>query len=252
MDKLTFSTGWKWIPEGWGIFRKRPCFLTIVLLGYGIVIGLLNLVPFIGRFLIVLLAPVLSFPFIYTCYRIDTDQTVWFKEMFDGFNGRKFFRLVMLGVCYILFYLVVLALVVVMETTQVSVFHTGEGVGSLSDSQQNLVYWSFGVFMIVYVPFVMATWFATPLIGFQDMSVGKALFYSFFGAAKAFRSLLTYLFCWFMIGFFLILMSGLLIAWFALGGTIVAWIGLVVVSLWFYCSFYPSYKSVFGQPDGQS
>lgn len=251
MDKLTFSTGWKWITQGWDIYRKRPFFLMIVLMGYGIVIGLLDLVPSIGRFLIILLTPVFTFLFIYTCYRIDTDQTVWFKEIFNGFNGRTFFRLLMLGACYILFYLVVLAFVVAMDVNLASVFRTGEGIEKLSDSQQNLIYWSLGFFMIVYVPFVMATWFATPLIGFKDMSVGKALFYSFFGAARAFRSLLSYLFCWFMIGLFLVVMTGFFVTLFTTAGAIVVWIGSFIVSVWFYCSFYPAYKRVFGQPDGQ-
>ena len=102
-----------------------------------------------------------------------------------------------------------------------------------------------------YIPFAMAVWFATPLIGWQKMSIGKAIFFSFFAVLRTLKAFLVYIFCWLVLGMFMPVIIGSVLI--LLGFQNVAMFIMVVLSVFLsilaYCSFYPTYKDVFGQPD---
>ena len=98
--------------------------------------------------------------------------------------------------------------------------------------------------LALYIPAAMAFWYAAPLAAWQNMPVGKALFYSFFAVWKSITAFIVYFMAW---GF--ICLSAAMIA-ALLGGPTLSVLILaplaVVLTLSGYCSFYPSYKSLFG------
>src|SRR5207245_932632 len=53
---------------------------------------------------------------------------------------------------------------------------------------------------LAYMPFAMAFWYAAPLVMWQDMGVGKAIFYSFFTVRRSIKAFVVYGLAWLLIG----------------------------------------------------
>jgi hypothetical protein len=102
---------------------------------------------------------------------------------------------------------------------------------------------------VVYIPAAMAFWYAAPLIAWQEMGVGKAIFYSFFAVRRASKAFLIYGLAWVTIGMVLpVIVSsifGMLLNSPNASIFILLPISLVLTVI-MYCSFYPSYKHLFG------
>jgi hypothetical protein len=97
----------------------------------------------------------------------------------------------------------------------------------------------------------MAFWYAAPLIMWQQMPLGKALFYSFFAVRRAGRAFLVYGLAWIVIAIAVPTVISMIIALVSGSFTVVFFILLpisIMLTVVMYCSFYPTYTSVFGKP----
>jgi hypothetical protein len=103
----------------------------------------------------------------------------------------------------------------------------------------------------VYTPAAMAFWYAAPLIAWQEMGVGKAVFYSFFAVKRSGQAFLVYGLAWLLIGVILPAVLSSIVA-LVVGKAFAVMVVLLAVSLILtvvmYCSFYPTYTHVFGRP----
>ena len=118
---------------------------------------------------------------------------------------------------------------------------------SLRDSNGALIFAAF-----LFTPAMMAFWFAAPLIAWQNMRVGKALFYSFFAVHRAGRAFLVYGLAWALIGVLLPVFLSVFIATLFGNALIVVALLLplsLIMTVIMYCSFYPTYTSIFGRPE---
>ena len=103
----------------------------------------------------------------------------------------------------------------------------------------------------VYVPAAMAFWFAAPLIAWQGMGVGKAIFYSFFAVRRAGKAFLIYGLAWVTIGMILPVIVSSILGMILNSATASVFILLpmsLVLTVIMYCSFYPTYTHLFGNP----
>jgi hypothetical protein len=114
------------------------------------------------------------------------------------------------------------------------------------------MFWGMMFSGLVYLPAMMAFWYAAPLMAWNNMSLSKAIFYSFFAVRRAAATFTVYGLAWAAIGVLLPLMLSLIIA-VVLGNATVLMIILmplsVVLTVVMYCSFYPTYADVFGEPE---
>jgi hypothetical protein len=104
---------------------------------------------------------------------------------------------------------------------------------------------------VVYVPAAMAFWFAAPLIAWQKMGVGKAIFYSFFAVRRAGKAFLLYGVIWVAINMILPAVVSTIVGMLTGSATAALFTLLplsVVLTLIMYCSFYPTYTTMFGDP----
>jgi hypothetical protein len=97
----------------------------------------------------------------------------------------------------------------------------------------------------------MAFWYAAPLVAWQNMSISKAIFFSFFAVRRAGKAFLVYGLAWIIIGVLLPVFISSTIS--LLSGkavlTILVLLPLsIVMTVIMYCSFYPTYTHVFGKP----
>jgi hypothetical protein len=100
----------------------------------------------------------------------------------------------------------------------------------------------------------MAFWYAAPLIAWQDMGVGKSLFYSFFAVKRAGKAFLVYALAWMLIGVLLPAIASSIIGLLFGRATVVMLVLLplsLIMTVVMYCSFYPTYTHVFGRPERQ-
>lgn len=250
MNPLKARNGWDWMVGGLVLFRKRPFFLTNLFFVYLVGILLLNMVPLVGQIMPVLMTPVFTFLFMQACLTIDLDEKITFRDLFSVLNGTILLRLFMVGACYLLFALFVTALSFLVDGGKLLLFFSQEPSAGLSSSQLNGMVVILGLMMVAYIPFAMAMWFAAPLVGWKNMSLGKALFYSFFSVAKAYRPFIVYLGCWVVLGFVCpYVLAGILKAFAGQSIAILVLCVLsVILSVWMYCSFYPTYRDIFGRP----
>lgn len=251
MNSITAKTGWTWIVNGYGIFRKRPFLLTNLFFGYMIGAMALGVIPYLGQVLPLVVVPAFTLLFMQACYRIDADNYVSFRELFDVFNRKIFSRLLLLGSFYLLYVLLLFILAILVDGGLSLGAVSQQVPQELTSSEQIKMVLTFVLLMALYVPFAMAVWYAAPLIGWQKMSIGKAIFFSFFAVLRSLKAFLVYIFCWLLLGLFLPVILGSILIF--IGGQqlmmFVLMILFIFLSILAYCSFYPTYKDVFGQPD---
>lgn len=248
---VTAKTGFTLDVNGYGIFRQRPFLLTNLFFGYMIGLMILGVIPFIGQILPIVVIPLFSFLFMQACYKIDSDTYVSFRDLFNIFNRQTVNRLLLLGSFYLLYILLLAVIAIWIDGGLLLGTLSQQTQQELTSSQQTKLMLTLVLVIALYIPFTMAIWFATPLIGWQKMSIGKAIFFSFFAVLRSLKAFLVYIFCWLVLGMFtpVILGSVLILMGFQNLAMFVMMILSVVLSILAYCSFYPTYKDVFGQPD---
>lgn len=250
MNTLPASTGWLWVKEGFTLFRRQPAEVSALFLVYMLLMLVLGMVPLIGQVLPLMLVPVFAMAFMQACAHIEDGQKVHPRLLLTGFRSPAFKRLLTLGVLYL-----------VAATIAISASALADGglfwklvSGAKDIDEQALRQANFGWPMLlsglIYVPFAMAFWYAAPLIAWQDMGVGKAIFYSFFAVQRNGRAFLIYGLAWIGLGVLFPSFVGTL-ASLLLGGMAATFTILtlsLVLTVVLYCSFYPTYTAVFGRP----
>lgn len=252
MEKLPAITGWQWVKEGFALFRKQPAEMSTLFLSYLFLTLALSIIPLVGQILPVILAPVFSMAFMQACEQIEQDKRVYPSILLKGFRSPSFGKLLRLGILYL-----VAAIIAVAASTLID-----DGVfwkvisGQTELNEQTVRNSNMPMAMLfaaaIYLPAAMAFWNAAPLIAWQNMGVGKALFFSFFAVLRARKAFLVYGLAWIAIGVMLrSIASGILALLF--GQTTMATMLLLPVSLILtvimYCSFYPTYTRLFGRPE---
>jgi hypothetical protein len=255
MEKLPASVGWLWVKEGYTLFRKQPFELSTLFLSYMFLMFALSLLPKLGQLLQVILAPVFSMAFMQACVHVEQKKRVYPNLLLVGFRSPAFVKLVIVGMLYLLAAIAALGLSTLIDGGVLWKVMTGQMVLDQKvarDSNMSLAMLLAGV---VYTPAAMAFWYAAPLVMWQEMGVGKALFYSFFAALKAVKAFLLYGLVWMGIGVLLPTLVFTILGLFFNPSllTAIVWLPLsIVLVIVMYCSFYPAYTSIFGNTSKNS
>lgn len=251
MEKLPAFSGWLWIKQGFALFRRQPAEMSTLFVLYVFLTGMLSLIPLVGPILRFILVPAFSMAFMQACVDIEQGKRVYPRLLFVGFRMPVFKSLAKLGVLYLSAALLALAATMLFDG---GLFW--QAINSQNPPDQKAVQESGLVLstlfaVLTYLSISLLLWFAPPLIAWQNMSVGKAIFFSFFSVLRAFKAFSVYLFAWTTIGMLLMLfISALLRALFNNLETEIfillpfAMLLMVVVQ----CSFYPSNAQIFGAP----
>ena len=252
MQKIPAAIGLAWFKQGFAIFRRQPAEISTLFLAYMFLMMAVNFIPVIGQILPLLLVPIFSMAFMQACAQVVTGKRVYPTLLIDCFRSPALKRLLVLGVIYLLSILLSVAASSVVDGGAFwSMMTKNNPAESAKLAEAN---WVQGMLVagIVYLPASMCLWFAAPLVAWQNMSVGKAIFYSFFAVIAAGRAFLTYAFAWLVMGIIVpSILSTVIVLIFQ--NAIIALLIIVPVSLMLtailYCSFYPIYVTVFGTAD---
>lgn len=252
MEKIPAKNGWLWIRQGFALFRKQPAEMSTLVLSYLFLMLVLSMIPLAGQMLTLILMPVLSMAFMQACVQVERGQRVYPSLLLVGFRDPARNTLFRLGLLYLACAAVAVALSAAADG---GVFWKAMLGGGATPQEMESNFSSMVGAMVLaallYLPAAMAFWFAAPLIMWQRMPLGKALFFSFYAVRRAGAAFLFYLLSWLMIS--TIVPSMVALALTLLTGSQRAamfvlmpiWIILTVVM---YCSFYSTYTAVFGKP----
>ena len=248
MSDVPASAGWLWVKQGFALFRKRPGQLIVLFSSYMFVMIGLGIIPIVGQLLPLFAAPTFSMVFMTACAQIEQSGRLNPLQLRASFASPVSRRLFTLGGLYLLGAGIATAVSYLIDGGIFMQLMMGKKSAETTAGQSASVLGTMLVLAIAYIPLF---WYAAPLIVWQKMSVGKAIFYSFFTVFREFKTFLVYFLAWLAIGALLpSLMAGMLTLVIGKGlAMLLMFLVTIVLTVVMYCSFYATYVGVFGQPE---
>lgn len=251
MEKLPAATGWQWIKDGFTLFRKQPAELSTLFLSYMFLMMIVTIIPLLGQLLPLVLVPVFSMAFMQACVQVEKGQRVYPNLLLTGFRSPAFKTLLLLGVLYVLAATAAIGASALIDGGVFWNVMTGTERVDAKTVQGSGITLAMLLAAALYTPAAMAFWFAAPLVAWQGMGLGKALFFSFYAVKRAGRAFLLYALGWSAIGVVLPLLISTLLGKLTGSPLLMMMVLLpmsIVLTVVMYCSFYPTYTTLFGKP----
>jgi hypothetical protein len=249
MNDLPARTGWEWLKQGMGLFRKQPAALTTLLFANILFSIGLSAVPILGSVLAVVLIPSFTMAFMQACLMIENGDRVTPAVLLTGFRQPALAALCKLGLVYLAVSLLMMVITrlaippeVIMQMMPRPDAKTPPNV------QTSHMLALFGVFLLD-VAVLVTLCFAAPLTYWKHMGPGKATFYSFFAVIRTARPFLVLLAAWFGIFFGVCILAALVFGDAALGRVVLMWLMFLFI-LFLQCAIYAGYRDIFGKPAG--
>lgn len=221
--------GWGWIGDGWRMFTKAPGMWIGITVVAVLIMIVLAFIPLLGGIALSLLAPVFAGGVMLGCRALDEGQPLEFGHLFAGFQT-QLASLVAVGAIYLGLSLAVM--LVVMALTGASMFSVFGGAQNPEAMVGALA--SMGLAMLVglalFVPIMMAMWFAAPLVVLNRLGAVDAMKQSFSGCLKNVVPFLIYGIVMFILAVIASVPAGL--GWLVLGPVTAA-------------SIYTSYRDIY-------
>lgn len=247
MNDLPARTGWEWLKQGIGLFRKQPAALTTLLFANILFSIGLSAVPILGSVLAVVLIPSFTMAFMQACLMIENGDRVTPAVLLTGFRQPALAALCKLGLVYLavsLLMMVITRLAIPPEVIMQMMPRPDAKTPPTIQTSHMLAL--FGVFLLD-VAVLVTLCFAAPLTYWKHMGPGKATFYSFFAVIRTARPFLVLLAAWFGIFFGVCIVAALVFGDAALGRVVLMWL-IFLFMLLLQCAMYAGYRTIFGKP----
>jgi uncharacterized membrane protein len=224
-----FGRGAGWIAEAWNYFRKSPLNWILMVVVLFALTFLVALIPFVGSMIINVLYPVLFAGILLACQDLDAGRKFSIERLFAGFSIPQRNRLLILGVLYIVFSLVMLFIIFAVFGLFIGIAGMEGGLDDPDVAAQIMETSGGPVFALAVlvaialtIPVIMAFYFAPALITFNDLEIMQALKLSFRGCL---RNIMPFL----LFGIIMILLSILAMIPLGLGMLIMAPVGMITL-----------------------
>jgi ABC-type transport system involved in multi-copper enzyme maturation permease subunit len=243
--------GWLWLKRGFAFFGRAPLAWILVAVSYWVLVSVVGVLPYVGLVAVMVATPAFAVSFMAMCRELERGRPLELPLLFAGFR-RNLRPLLALGAAYLA------AIIAILTASQLfdggllmRWMLLGKAVPRDEASGDALALGAIAAFTL-FVPVIMAFWFAPVLAAWHAMPAAKALFFSFFAALRNWRAFLVY-------GVAVAIVAGLVpgVAFSMLAvavrgsqaaaGLMSALALVVVVTLLptLYASFYASYRDVF-------
>jgi uncharacterized membrane protein len=212
------GNGWTWITEGWELFKRQPgIWIGIVLLLFVIMVGTAFL-PFIGGIVMTLFGPVFAAGIVIGCRALEKGEELEIAHLFAGFRERTG-TLIGVGALYLAASLVIMLVIgLVMGVGMFTLMGGGDPQAVAAMGLTILL--AALVWFALMLPFVMAIWFAAPLVVFHEHGAIEAMKGSFTGCLRNIVPFLLYGVV--MLVFSILASLPLMLGWLALGPVLAA------------------------------
>lgn len=250
--KLPATRGWRWLSEGFSLFRRKQLVLTLLVLGYWLLMAIVSSFPLIGQIAATVLIPVFSVSLMNGCRSIEQGRLLTPQLLLSGFSNHLR-TLLILGVIYLIASSLIFASTLLIDDGLLfRLIINGQRPDEATLEASNIVA-AGQLALVLFLPLMMAYWFAPVLVAWHGLSAGKALFFSFVACVRNWRAFLIYAISLVLAG---ALLPGLLVG--MLGSAFAGMAGLLSVVFTVliilvllptvYASFYVSYRDVFVAP----
>ena len=232
--------GASWWGEGWRLFTPAvgPWILIVII---GLVLQLvLAFIPVLGSIAGQLLFPVLMGGLMLGCRAIDRGEPLTVAHLFAGF-GPKAGSLLIVGLIYLAAAVAIMILVVALLFVFFGAALLSQFWGSQDSLSGAAAMGGFAlaflvgclIFLLLFLPLVMAVWFAPALVVLKGLEPWDAMKLSFVGSIKNILPFLVYGLIW--IALAIVATIPLMLGWLVLGPVAIA-------------SLYASYCDIFEEP----
>lgn len=220
------GNGLQWITDGFNLFKKNIgiWIALFVILFLGSLI--LMIIPIVGPLAITVINPILLGGLMLGCKALDEGQELQISHLFAGFQ-KNTVQLFLIGVFYLAAIIIVFGIVLVAAGGAVFASMSGQADPTAAGVT---VLIGLLIGLALYVPILMALWFAPALVALDDMDALPALKQSFFACLKNIVPFLVYGIIALVIGLIAIIPLGL---------------GLLVAIPVMMASMYTSYRDIF-------
>lgn len=181
VHQVSATHGWRWIAEGFAIFKKNPVIWIALFFVYLLIGLLLSQIKIIGPIVLNLLAPVFVAGFMFGCRALENDDDLEINHLFAGFKHHAA-QLISVGGMYLAGIIIIVGIMFAgSDNTVLQAIFSGDklaqqqaaaalGSGFLVTALLGLVLMSL---------LIMAYWFAPVLVAFHEMTAVDAMKLSF-------------------------------------------------------------------------
>jgi len=231
INTVAAGRGWEWIAEGFRIFRKQPLTWIALLVVMAVIWFAAVMVPLFGALAINLVSPVFFAGLMLACRTTDLDDEPKIAQLFAAFKTHAN-PLITVGGIYLVGNILAVAVMFSVAGSSAMEALLGKSGGDIEVMRSALRSLLTGVAIgtAVFLPVLMAVWFAPLLIVFHNLQPMAAMQLSL---AACWRNTLPFL----VYGVF-----GLMLVVIA---SIPLMLGLIVLLPVLVCSIYASYKDIF-------
>ena len=244
-------TGWLWLKDGFTLFRKQPVELSTLFMSYFFLMVIVGIVPLLGQLLPLLLLPVFSLAFLRASAHVRAAERVHPRLLFEAFRSPVVKRLLVLGLLQLIAVSIALGASALVDGGLFWKILSGQVALDPKVVRGSNMGLAMLLSALVYVPASMAFWYAAPLVAWQRMEVGKAVFFSFFAVLRESRAFLVYGLGWAAVGVLLPTFVSLVLALLFNSPNLIIVVMMpfsLLLTVVLYASFYATYTDVFGAP----
>ena len=247
-SSLSALSGIQWIKHGWLIFRRQPLALYTWAMFISFLLMVSTMIPPIGPIIFIVLMPAISFVTLSACRHVASGKTLSAGMWMQPLQQKSVFkRLIVAGTLYMSANLLAGLLAFLPFSGQVS-----EALHSMSSANDlmpllDAVQEPMMLFGVLYLIVAAFFWYCPPLIGWHQRGLIQSLIYSAIACWRNKWAFIVYGACWVAIFLGVDLATGLLVSMglsVSTAATLQIPINILIGSV-LYCSFYPSYISVF-------
>ena len=229
--KLAAKQGLQWVNDGFRLYRQNPLLLSAAFGLLFSIVALANLIPLIGNVLSELISPLMVAGFMAAYRTLDRKEPLQWPHFLAGFQG-PWLSFIVIGAVQLAGMLIITQIMLRMGFDVQSVrvaAQKGDQVVLQNALSQSMPAVMTG--MVLFIPLIMATWFAPALILFGNARPGQALLISLRAVARNILPFIVNILALVMVLFVATLIPFML--------------GLLVAMPVFFGSLYSAYQAIF-------
>jgi hypothetical protein len=247
---VSAAGGARWLAEGWRLFRAAPLGWLAAVFGYWLLMTVVSVLPFVGVAAAAILVPAFSVGFMALARAAGRGGSLELGLLFDGFRNEPQTQVV-LGVVYLACLAALLSATMLVDDGALARWMVTGRRPPEEVLQSEAFLGALATAAVLYLPVMMAFWFAPPLAAWHATGTAKALFFSFAASLMNWRAFLAYGVAT-AIATLLLPFLALTLLTVASSGALRAPVATLVFPLLLvmlptlFASFYASYRDVFG------
>jgi hypothetical protein len=188
---VSAGRGARWLGEGWRLFRVAPLAWLAAVFGYWILMSLVSLLPLIGAAAAAILVPAFSVGFMALARAAGRKAPLELSLLFDGFRHEVRAQIT-LGFFYLLCLALLLGASTLADGGALAQWLLTGHRPEVDVLQSPAFFTALVATAALYMPVMLAFWFAPPLAAWHSTGAVKALFFSFAASLMNWRAFLGY------------------------------------------------------------